>query len=233
MGEEGRDRDERREHDREPRPQAHEQPDGLRADEEDPEVVRGERERQTTHHPASQRRSPRSASPKVSTDVAPSSANNAYDRASCEYQTRNGLVATSAAATMPARRDTSTHPGAVRDRDRRGPRERGERPQADLAEPEDRAPEPRDDVVEVRRRLGPRDLAEDVAEAAIEQRRGDELVEPEALPVERREAEHGAEQREREDRPVPHRGGTHQADERRAGPRSPASAARAVTMKSG
>ena len=45
MGEEGRDRDERRQHDREPRPQAHEQPDGLRADEEDPEVVRGERER--------------------------------------------------------------------------------------------------------------------------------------------------------------------------------------------
>ena len=44
MGEEGRDGNERRQHDREPRPQAHEQPDGLRADEEDPEVVRGERE---------------------------------------------------------------------------------------------------------------------------------------------------------------------------------------------
>ena len=46
----------------------------------------------------------------MSTDVAPSSANSAYDRASCEYQTRNGLVATSAAATMPARRDTRTTP---------------------------------------------------------------------------------------------------------------------------
>ena len=44
VGEEGRDGNERRQHDREPRPQAHEQPDGLRADEEDPEVVRGERE---------------------------------------------------------------------------------------------------------------------------------------------------------------------------------------------
>ncbi len=124
-------------------------------------------------------------------------------------------------------------PGAVRDRDRRRPRERGERPQANLAEPEDLRPRPGHDVVEVRRRLGPRDLAEDVREAAIEQRRRDELVEPEALPVEGGEAQDGAEQGEREDRPVPRRGRAHQADERRAGPRSPASAASAVTMKSG
>ena len=233
MGEEGRDRDERRQHDREPRPQAREQPDGLRADEEDPEVVRGERER-TDHAPPRQPAT-------VATEREPE---GEYRRRSEQREQRVRPSLLRVPDEERARRDErgrddarasghENHPGSVRDRDRRGPRERGERPQADLAEPEDRAPEPRDDVVEVRRRLGPRDLAEDVAEAAIEQRRGDELVEPEALPVERREAEHGAEQREREDRPVPHRGGTHQADERRAGPRSPASAARAVTMKSG
>ena len=46
----------------------------------------------------------------MSTEAAPSSANSAYDRASCEYQTRNGLVATSPAATTPVRRDTRTTP---------------------------------------------------------------------------------------------------------------------------
>ena len=44
MAEERRYGHERREHDRAPRPEAHEQPDGLRADEEDAEVVRRDRE---------------------------------------------------------------------------------------------------------------------------------------------------------------------------------------------
>ena len=33
-----------------------------------------------------------------------------YSRASCEYQIMNGLSATSAAATAPARRETSSRP---------------------------------------------------------------------------------------------------------------------------
>ena len=233
MGEEGRDGDERREQDGEPRPQPHEQPYGLRADEEDPEVVRGERER--TDHAPSHQPAP------VATEREPE---GEYRRRSEQREQRVRPSLLRVPDEERARRDErgrddprasghENHPGSVRDRDRRGPREGGERPQPDLAEPEDRAPEPCDDVVEVRRRLGPRDLPEDVAESAIEQRRGDELVEPEALPVEGREAEHGAEQREREDRPAPHCSGTHQADKRRAGPQSPASAASAVTMKSG
>ena len=233
MGEESRDRDERRQHDREPWPQPREQPEGLRADEEDPEVVRGEREA-ANHAPPRQPAT-------VATEREPE---GEYRRRPEEREQRvrarllrvpheeriRGDEGSGDEACSPG---YENRPGSVRDRDRRGARERGERPQADLAEPEDRAPEPCDDVVEVRRRLGPRDLAEGAAEAAIEQRGGDELVEPEALPVESREAEHGAEQGESDDRPVPHRGGTHQPADSRAGPRSPASAARAVTMKSG
>ena len=70
----------------------------------------------------------------------------------------------------------------------------------DLAEPEQRAPHPCDGVVDERRRLRAGDLVEDVAEAAVEQGHGDELVQPEALPVERGEPERRPEHGQRDDR---------------------------------
>ena len=70
----------------------------------------------------------------------------------------------------------------------------------DLAEPEHRAPEPCDDVVDVRRRLRPGDLVQDVPEASVEEGHRDELVQPEALPVERGEPERRPEHGQRDDR---------------------------------
>src|SRR5436853_3741833 len=57
--------------------------------------------------PASDRRSPRRARAKKKTVSAAKKAKSAYERASCEYQTRKGLTATIAAASTPARRETS------------------------------------------------------------------------------------------------------------------------------
>ena len=142
-------------------------------------------------------------------------------------------MATSAAATMPARRDARTTPAPYAIGIVAVPASAESDRKPDLPEPEGLPPDPGDDVVEVRGGLGPRNLVQHVPEPAVEERPCDELVEPEALPIQRRQAKNGAEQGEPEDRPVPHRGRTHQADERRAGPRSPASAASAVTMKRG
>ena len=52
----------------------------------------------------------RHARAKYSSDAPLRAVSSMYSRASCEYQIRNGLTAASAAATRPARRETSSRP---------------------------------------------------------------------------------------------------------------------------
>ena len=119
-------------------------------------------------------------------------------RASCEYQTSSGLTAASPAATRPTRIADGAGADRVDDRHERGPAERRQRAQADLAGAEHLRPQPRDDVVERRRGLALRDPVEHVAEIHPDEPDRYRLVVPEALLVEGREAQ---ERRERDDAP--------------------------------
>src|SRR4051812_9986457 len=62
------------------------------------------------------------------------------------------------------------------------------------------SPRPGEEVVEVRRRLAVRNGVHHPAEALAHERDRDELVEPEALTIERREAQHSRERGQRSDR---------------------------------
>ena len=99
----------------------------------------------------------------------------------------------------PAARRESRPP--VRDRDDRGAGERRQRPQPDLPEPEEPAPT----AMRARSRdtASPRSPESRPASrrTRVEQRDGHELVEPEALRVECREAQHAAERRSARGRP--------------------------------
>jgi dTDP-4-amino-4,6-dideoxygalactose transaminase len=90
--------------------------------------------------------------------------------------------------------------GGVDHRDRERAAERRERSQADLSGPEGLRPQPQEHVVERRRRIGARQGVHRVDERGpqdVDRRHG--LVEPEALAVERGEAQDGRERRQRRD----------------------------------
>jgi hypothetical protein len=209
-----------------------EQPERLRRDQEDGEVVRRDRDRGEDR--------PRGEPPAAAAQGMPEREDRRRagegeqrvgagllrvpDQERVRGDERGGGEARAARDERRAR--------AVRDGDRRRAGERGERPEAHLAEPEGLAPDPRDEVVRVRGRLRARNLGERLTEAAVEERDRDELVQPEALGVERREPQHRAAEREGDER-EPRGGAAHQPAAGRCDPRSPASAPRAVTMKSG
>ena len=65
----------------------------------------------TAHHSRSPPPPPRfQARAKNSSEAVHSAISSMYSRASCEYQIMNGLTAANAAATSPARRETSSRP---------------------------------------------------------------------------------------------------------------------------
>jgi hypothetical protein len=72
-------------------------------------------------------------------------------------------------------------PGQVGGRHGRDPKHGRQRPQPGLADAEHLTPEPGQDVVERRGRLGARDLGQHVAEPAVDHLHGVGLVEPVAL----------------------------------------------------
>jgi hypothetical protein len=214
------------------RPQPDEQPGCLRGDEEDREVVR--RDREPRHHRPCGERPAAPAQREPEREHGPGTGEH-EDRVGAGLlrvpdEERAGGDERGGDEARAARHEHGT--GAVGDRDGGGAGERGERAKPDLAEAEDRSPRPREDVVEERGRLAARNLAQHVPEAPVEQGGRHELVEPEALAVERREAKDRAEQGEGRDGQQRPRD-AHQAVVERPPPRSPASAPSAVTMNSG
>ncbi len=99
--------------------------------------------------------------------------------------------------------------GQVGDADERGPGQRRQRAQPELAGPEQLGPEPGDHVVERRRRLVVVDAVEHLREVEVDRLDGDGLVQPVALVVEEDEPQQRGERddRQRSDDPRACRGG--------------------------
>ena len=114
---------------------------------------------------------------------------------------RAALSASSSRKSAHRRREERRDPRPDRahagDRHRRDPGQGRQRSQPDLAVTEHLCPHPRDEVVDRRRGLGLRDGREHRREIHPRQQHGDRLVRPEALPVERRQAQSGGERRQR------------------------------------
>ena len=174
------------------RPGQHE-PQRLGTDEEDRVVVRRDRER--GHDPPGGG----AAGPRLLERAQPQQRRERGERD--EQRVRAGLLAEPHEQRVDGDdrrrhepRALAADPASERphDRDRRRPDERRQRPQTDLAGAEDLRPEPAQHVVQRRRRLAIGDRVEHPREVHPHELRGDRLVVPQALRVERREAQHRA-----------------------------------------
>ncbi len=179
---------------------AKKEPHGLRDDQEDREVVRRERER-GRNGPAHERPAPARAQSLSEEEQA----DGGEER---EEAVRTGLLRVPDEERMnahercgdeprPAR--DQHRPGAVRHGDDCGAGERRQRAETNLAEAEEARPGPGEHVVEIRRRLALGNRPEQVVEVHAQERHGDELVEPEALAIECREAKDRTDGRQHRD----------------------------------